>query len=100
MNKTVAERCYKSADARYQARMKQIKMNLEIVKKLLKEDANEQKKDKDNWGYVGSLGEAASNLETMILHLGGNPIKIMESCNALLHPVKNRGDTQYVTIPD
>ena len=38
----------KTADARYKARAEQIKLNLEILKKLLKEDAKEQKKnDKD-----------------------------------------------------
>lgn len=88
-----------TADARYQARQEQIKLNLEILKKLLKEDAKEQKKNNTNWGFVGSLGEVGNNLELMIQHLGGNPIKLMNTCNALLYPVKSKGDTQYVTVP-
>lgn len=90
----------KTADARYKARAEQIKLNLEILKKLLKEDAKEQKKNDKDWGFVGSLGEAATKLELAVMHLGGNPVKIMEHSNALLYPVKPKGfDSQYVTIP-
>ncbi len=89
-----------AANARYQARSEQIKLNLEILKKLLKEDAKEQKKNKGDWGFVGSLGEAAIKLEHAVMHLGGNPVKIMELANTLLYPVKPKGaDSQYVTVP-
>lgn len=89
-----------AADARYQARMEQIKLNMEILKKLLKEDAKEQKKHKGDWGFVGSLGEAGSKLELAVMYLGGNPVKIMDQTNVLLYPVKSKGaDSQYVTVP-
>jgi hypothetical protein len=85
------------AEERYKARAEQIKRNLEILKKLLKEDAKE--KDK-NWGHVGSIGEVASHLETAVMYLGGNPVKLMENVNVLLYPAKQKGACQYVTVPE
>jgi len=91
-----------TANARYLARQEQIKRNLEILKKLLKEDAKDQKKDPENWGFTGSIGEVGTNLEEMVKFMGGNPVKLMGDTAVLLYPTtvkKANGETLYVTIP-
>jgi len=87
------------ANARYQARREQIKLNLEKISRLLEDHAEEQSKHPSDWGFAGDIGEVGNKLEAAVKFLGGDPIKIGDSNNLLLYPVARGDKVVYVTVP-
>ena len=77
----------KSAAAEYKKRRSAATKELKEIEKKLKGMDARQKKDPENWGFVGSLGNALKNLKELSAELGGG------ADNESAYNAANRGST-------
>ena len=75
-----------SATAEYKKRKSAVAKELKEIEKKLKGMDAQQKKDPENWGYPGSLGNVEKNLKELSAELGG-------ASNEAAYDVANRGST-------
>ena len=61
----------KSAAAEFKKRKSAVDKELKEIEKKLKGMDKSQKKDPENWGFVGSLGNVLKNLKELGAELGG-----------------------------
>ena len=61
-----------SAAAEYKKKKSAVAKELKEIEKKLKGMDARQKKEPENWGYVGSLGNALKNLKELGAALGGS----------------------------
>ena len=78
-----------SAAAEYKKRRSAATKELKEIEKKLKGMDARQKKDPENWGFVGSLGNALKNLKELSAELGGGGRADNESA----YNAANRGST-------
>ena len=75
-----------SATAEYKKRKSAVTKELKEIEKKLKGMDDAQKKDPENWGYVGSLSNVLKNLKELGAELGGG-------ANEAAYDQANRGST-------
>ena len=83
-----------SAAAEYKKRKSAVAKELKEIEKKIKGMDARQKKDPENWGYPGSLGNVEKNLKELSAELGGaaNETAVRDSSGA--GEVKNQRGTR------